>query len=175
MSTPSFYWGTGRRKTAVARIRLIPDGDIAGAISVSIPDSGSDILFGIGGTPEGVTAACALLCTGGEIVGRLWPRNEDEKRAALDAGYDLDRILTTTDLVSGEEVFFAATGISDGDLLRGVHYRGDGATTESLVMRAKSGTIRSTGLTIRCTSIGAVMPCLRSASHTNGPMERFGT
>ena len=110
---------------------------------MSTPGSGSDILFGVGGTPEGVTAACALLCTGGAIIGRLWPRNEDEKRAALDAGYDLDRILTTTDLVSGEEVFFAATGISDGDLLKGVHYRGDGASTESLVMRAKSGTIRT--------------------------------
>ena len=130
-------------RDAGARIRLITDGDIAGAISVSTPGSGSDILFGIGGTPEGVTAACALLCTGGSIIGRLWPRNEDEKRAALDAGYDLNRILTTTDLVSGEEVFFAATGISDGDLLKGVHYRGDGASTESLVMRAKSGTIRT--------------------------------
>jgi len=130
-------------REAGARIRLIPDGDIAAAISVSTPDSGSDILFGIGGTPEGVTAACALLCTGGAIIGRLWPRNEDEKRAALDAGYDLDRVLTTTDLVWGEEVFFAATGISDGDLLKGVHYRGDGASTESLVMRAKSGTIRT--------------------------------
>ena len=86
---------------------------------MSTPGSGSDILFGVGGTPEGVTAACALLCTGGTIIGRLWPRNDDEKRAALDAGYDLDRILTTTDLVSGDEVFFAATGISDGDLLQG--------------------------------------------------------
>jgi fructose-1,6-bisphosphatase II len=130
-------------REAGARIRLIPDGDIAGAISVAWPDSGSDILFGVGGTPEGVTAACALLCLGGSIIGRLWPRNDDEKRAALDAGYDLDQVLTTTDLVSGEEVFFAATGISDGDLLRGVHYRADGATTESLVMRAKSGTIRT--------------------------------
>jgi fructose-1,6-bisphosphatase II len=130
-------------REAGARIRLIQDGDIAGAISVATPDSGSDILFGVGGTPEGVTAACALLCTGGAIIGRLWPRNDDEKRAALDAGYDLDRILTTTDLVSGDEVFFAATGISDGDLLKGVHYRGDGASTESLVMRAKSGTIRT--------------------------------
>jgi fructose-1,6-bisphosphatase II len=129
-------------REAGARIRLIPDGDIAGAISVAWPDSGSDILFGVGGTPEGVTAACALLCLGGHIVGRLWPRNEEERTAALDQGYDLDRVLTTTDLVAGEEVFFAATGISDGDLLRGVHYRGDGATTESLVMRAKSGTIR---------------------------------
>jgi fructose-1,6-bisphosphatase II len=130
-------------REAGARIRLIPDGDIAAAISVSTPDSGSDILFGIGGTPEGVTAACALLCTGGAIIGRLWARNDDEKRAALDAGYDLDRVLTTSDLVWGEEVFFAATGISDGDLLKGVHYRGDGASTESLVMRAKSGTIRT--------------------------------
>ena len=130
-------------REAGARIRLIPDGDIAGAIAVAWPDSGADILFGIGGTPEGVTGACALLCLGGSIFGRLWPRNDEEKRAALDAGYDLDQILTTTDLVSGEEVFFAATGISNGDLLKGVHYRGDGASTESLVMRAKSGTIRT--------------------------------
>ncbi|MSO37313.1 MAG: class II fructose-bisphosphatase [Acidimicrobiia bacterium] len=130
-------------REAGARIRLIPDGDIAGAISVAWPDSGTDILFGVGGTPEGVTAACAMLCLGGSIIGRLWPRNEDERTRALDAGYDLKRILTTTDLVSGEEVFFAATGISDGDLLKGVRYRGDGATTESLVMRSKSGTIRT--------------------------------
>jgi fructose-1,6-bisphosphatase II len=129
-------------REAGARIRLIPDGDVAGAISVARPDSGSDILFGVGGTPEGVIAACALQCMGGAILGRLWPRNEDERRAALDRGYDLDRVLTTTDLVSGEEVFFAATGISDGDLVRGVRYRGDGASTESLVMRSRTGTIR---------------------------------
>jgi fructose-1,6-bisphosphatase II len=130
-------------REAGARIRLIPDGDVAGAISVAWPDSGSDILLGIGGTPEGVIGACALKCLGGAIYGRLWPRNDDERRAAQEAGYDLDRVLTTEDLIAGDDVFFAATGISDGDLLRGVRYRGDGATTESLVMRSKSGTIRT--------------------------------
>jgi fructose-1,6-bisphosphatase II len=129
-------------REAGARIRLIPDGDVAGAISVAWPNSGSDILLGVGGTPEGVIAACALSCLGGSIFGRLWPRNEDERKAALDAGYDLTQTLTTTDLVSGSEIFFAATGISDGDLLKGVRYRGDGASTESLVMRSKTGTIR---------------------------------
>lgn len=129
-------------REAGARIRLIPDGDVAGAISVAWPSSGSDILFGVGGTPEGVIAACALKALGGAIFGRLWPRNDDERRAALDLGYDLDRILTTCDLVSGDDVFFAASGISDGDLLKGVRYWGDGASTESLVMRSRSGTIR---------------------------------
>jgi fructose-1,6-bisphosphatase II len=136
-------------RDAGARIRLIPDGDVAGAISVATSGSGSDILFGIGGTPEGVIAACAIQCLGGAILGRLWPRNEDERTAALDAGYDLDRVLTTDDLVSGDEVFFAATGISSGDLLRGVRYWGDGASTESLVMRSKSGTIRKIQATHR--------------------------
>jgi fructose-1,6-bisphosphatase II len=130
-------------REAGARIRLIPDGDVAGAISVAWPDSGSDILFGIGGTPEGVIAACALKCLGGAIFGRLWPRNDDERSAALDAGYDLDRVLDTDALVSGDDVFFAATGITDGDLLKGVRYWGNGARTQSLVMRSKSGTIRT--------------------------------
>jgi fructose-1,6-bisphosphatase II len=130
-------------REAGARIRLIPDGDVAGAISVAWPESGSDILFGIGGTPEGVIGACALKCLGGAIYGRLWPRDDDERRAALDAGYDLDRVLTTEDLVQGDDVFFAATGITDGDLLRGVRYWGNGARTQSLVMRSKSGTIRT--------------------------------
>jgi fructose-1,6-bisphosphatase II len=129
-------------REAGARIRLIPDGDVAGAISAATANSGSDILLGVGGTPEGVIAACAIQCLGGAILGRLWPRNDEERTAALDAGYDLDKVLTTDDLVSGEEVFFAASGISNGDLLKGVRYRGDGASTESLVMRSKSGTIR---------------------------------
>ena len=129
-------------REAGARVRLIPDGDVAGAISVAWPGSGSDILFGVGGTPEGVIAACALKCLGGEILGRLWPRNEDERTAALDAGYDLTRVLTAEDLVAGDDVFFAASGISDGDLVQGVRYFGGGATSESLVMRARSGTIR---------------------------------
>ena len=130
-------------REAGARIRLIPDGDVAGAISVAWPESGSDILFGVGGTPEGVIGACALKCLGGAIFGRLWPRDDDERKVALDAGYDLDRVLTTEDLVQGDDVFFAATGITDGDLLRGVRYWGNGARTQSLVMRSKSGTIRT--------------------------------
>jgi len=129
-------------REAGARIRLIPDGDVMGALATGWPDSGYDVLFGIGGTPEGVIAACALKALGGAIQGRLYPRNDEERRAALDQGYDLDRVLSTEDLVGGEDVFFAATGVTDGDLLRGVRYRGDGATTETLVMRAKSGTIR---------------------------------
>src|SRR3954452_25344706 len=129
-------------RDAGARIRLIPDGDVAGAISVAWPNSGSDILFGIGGTPEGVIAACALKALGGAIIGRLWPRDDGERQAAIDAGYDLTQVLSTDDLVSGEDVFFAASGISDGDLLKGVRYWGDGASTESLVMRSRSGTIR---------------------------------
>jgi fructose-1,6-bisphosphatase II len=129
-------------REAGARIRLIPDGDIAGAISVAWRNSGTDVLFGIGGTPEGVTAACALKCLGGAIYGRLWPRDDDERRRALDGGYDPDRVLATEDLVSGDDVFFAATGVTDGDLLRGVRFWGDGAGTNSLVMRSSSGTIR---------------------------------
>lgn len=136
-------------RDAGARIKLIPDGDVAGAISVATPGSGSDILFGVGGTPEGVIAACAIQCMGGAILGRLWPRNDEERKTALDAGYDLDKILTTDDLVSGDEVFFAATGISNGDLLKGVRYWGDGASTESLVMRSKTGTIRKIQATHR--------------------------
>jgi fructose-1,6-bisphosphatase II len=125
-----------------ARIRLIADGDVAGAIATGLAQSGADILIGIGGTPEGVIAAAALKCMGGEILGRLWPRNAAERNAALDAGYDLDRVLMTDDLVQGDNCFFAATGITDGELLRGVHYDHTGATTESLVMRSKSGTVR---------------------------------
>ncbi len=129
-------------REAGARIQLIPDGDVAGAIATAWPSSGANILFGIGGTPEGVIAACALKALGGAIQGRLWPRNDEERTAALDAGYDLTRVLTTDDLVSGDDVFFSATGITDGDLLSGVRYWGNGASTESLVMRSKSGTIR---------------------------------
>ena len=136
-------------REAGARIALIPDGDVAGAINVATPGSGSDILFGIGGTPEGVIAACAIQCMGGAILGRLFARNDEERKAALDRGYDLDRVLTTDDLVSGDEVFFAATGISNGDLLKGVRYWGDGASTESLVMRSKTGTIRKIQATHR--------------------------
>ncbi|MDQ1477610.1 MAG: fructose,6-bisphosphatase [Actinomycetota bacterium] len=129
-------------REAGARIRLIPDGDVAGAISVAWRNSGNDVLFGVGGTPEGVIAACALKALGGAIQGKLWPRNDEERTAALDAGYDLDKVLMLDDLVSGDDVFFAATGITDGELLRGVRYWGEGAGTQSLVMRSKSGTIR---------------------------------
>jgi fructose-1,6-bisphosphatase II len=125
-----------------ARLKLIGDGDVAAAISVAVPDSGVDVLIGVGGTPEGVIAACALTCMGGTIQGRLWPRNDEERTAALDAGYDLDRVLSLTDLVSGADVAFAATGVTDGDLLRGVRYTSSGAETESLVMRSRSGTTR---------------------------------
>jgi fructose-1,6-bisphosphatase II len=136
-------------REAGARIRLIPDGDVAGAISAAWPESGADILFGIGGTPEGVIAACALKALGGAMQGRLWPRNDDERQKAIDAGYDLDQVLTLDDLVAGDDVFFAATGITDGELLRGVRFRGDGANTQSLVMRSKSGTIRKMDATHR--------------------------
>ncbi|MEZ5234630.1 MAG: fructose-bisphosphatase class II family protein [Acidimicrobiales bacterium] len=125
-----------------ARIRLIPDGDVAGAISTAWHDSGADILFGVGGTPEGVIAAAALKCMGGEIQGKLWPRNDEERQAALDAGYDLDRVLTHDDLVATDNCYFAATGITDGELLKGVHFDRSGCTTESLVMRSPSGTVR---------------------------------
>ncbi len=129
-------------RAAGARIRLIPDGDVAGAISTAWPESGADILFGIGGTPEGVITAAALKCMGGEQLGRLWPRNEHERTAAIDAGYDLSRILTADDLVRSDDCFFAATGITDGDLLKGVRFNSIGCHTESLVMRSRSGTVR---------------------------------
>jgi fructose-1,6-bisphosphatase II len=140
-------------REAGARIRLIQDGDIAGAISVAWRNSGTDVLFGVGGTPEGVIAACALKCLGGSIQGRLVARNDEERRAALDQGYDLDRVLMIDDLVQGDDVFFAATGISDGELLQGVRYWGDGASTQSLVMRSKSGTVRIIAATHRWTKL----------------------
>jgi fructose-1,6-bisphosphatase II len=125
-----------------ARIQLITAGDIAGAISTAWTQSGVDVLYGIGGTPEGIIAAAALKCMGGEIQGRLWPRHEGERRAAEEAGYDVSKVLGMDDLVQGDNCFFAATGISGGELLRGVRYDSRGATTQSLVMRSKSGTVR---------------------------------
>ena len=125
-----------------ARIRLIPDGDIAGAIATAWPESGADILIGIGGTPEGVITAAALKAMGGDLQGRLWPRSDDERAILLDEGHDLDKILTLDDLVSGNDSFFAATGITSGDLLRGVQVTSEGTTTQSLVMRSRSGTVR---------------------------------
>jgi fructose-1,6-bisphosphatase II len=125
-----------------ARIRLITDGDVAGAIATAWPDTGVDLLVGIGGTPEGVISAAALKSMSGEIQGRLWPRDDGERQAAVDAGYDVDQVLTTDDLVRGDNCFFAATGITDGELLHGVRYDEVGAMTQSLVMRSKSGTVR---------------------------------
>jgi fructose-1,6-bisphosphatase II len=130
-------------RAAGARIRLIQDGDVAGAISTGWPESGADILFGIGGTPEGVISAAALKCMGGEIQARLAPRSDEERENVLAAGISLDQVLHTDDLVSGDNCFFAATGVTDGELLRGVHYDSRGATTQSLGMRSKSGTVRS--------------------------------
>ncbi|QZY28511.1 class II fructose-bisphosphatase [Nocardioides coralli] len=128
-----------------ARIKFIADGDVAGAIMAARPNTGIDLLLGVGGTPEGIIAACAMKCTGGVIQGQLWPRDDDERQKALDAGHNLDDdfVLATDDLVSGEEAYFVATGITDGELMRGVRYRAGGCTTDSLVMRARSGTIRS--------------------------------
>jgi len=125
-----------------ARIRLITDGDVAGAILAAQQGSGIDLLIGIGGTPEGVLAACALKCMGGEIQGRLYPRDEAEAKAAKDMGYDLDKVLRIDDLVSTEDIFFAVTGITDGELVDGVKYFGAGARTHSIVMRGLTGTVR---------------------------------
>ncbi|HWC12306.1 MAG TPA: class II fructose-bisphosphatase [Acidimicrobiales bacterium] len=132
-------------REAGARIRCIQDGDVAGAISTGWPEAGADILFGIGGTPEGVISAAALKCMGGEMLTRLAPQSDEERRTIVDAGRegDLDRILDQDDLVKGNNCFFAATGVTDGELLRGVHYDRQGATTQSLVMRSKSGTVRN--------------------------------
>ncbi|WP_037862003.1 class II fructose-bisphosphatase [Streptomyces sp. NRRL S-340] len=125
-----------------ARIKLISDGDVAGSILALRDGTGIDLLLGIGGTPEGIISACAVKCLGGTIQGKLWPKDDEERQRAIDAGHDLDRVLTTEDLVTGENVFFVATGITDGELLRGVRYRSETATTDSIVMRSKSGTVR---------------------------------
>jgi fructose-1,6-bisphosphatase II len=126
-----------------ARIKFIVDGDVAGAIMAARADTGIDLLLGIGGTPEGIIAACAMKCMDGVIQGRLWPTDDEERQRAVDAGHDLDAVLHTHDLVAADDCFFVATGITDGELMRGVRYRPGGATTHSLVMRARSGTIRS--------------------------------
>jgi fructose-1,6-bisphosphatase II len=127
-----------------ARVRFISDGDVSAALfAVSAETGGVDLLWGIGGTPEGVLSAAAIKCLGGQLLGRLWPRDDDERRAAIDAGYDLDEVLDVDRLVSGQDVFFAATGVTDGELLHGVRVRGGKATTESLVMRSRSGTVRT--------------------------------
>jgi fructose-1,6-bisphosphatase II len=130
-------------RDAGARVRLIMDGDVSAAMLAVGDNSSVDLLWGIGGTPEGVISAAAIKCTGGHMLGRLWPRDDAERKAAVEAGYDLSRVLDCDALVSGEDVFFSATGVTDGDVLQGVRYQGDqGATTESLVMRSRSGTVR---------------------------------
>ncbi len=126
-----------------ARIKFITDGDVAGAIMAARPDTGVDLLLGIGGTPEGIISACAMKCIGGKIQGRLWPTDDEERQRAVDAGLDLDAVLQTDDLVTGDDCFFVATGITDGELMKGVRYRAGGASTHSLVMRSRSGTIRN--------------------------------
>jgi fructose-1,6-bisphosphatase II len=129
-------------RAAGARVKLIRDGDVAPAIAAAQPGTGVDILYGIGGTPEGVISAAALKCVGGGIQGRLWPRNEDERRELLEAGLDPARVLHTHDLVAGNDVFVAATGVTNGPLLAGVQYTPGGAVTDSIVMRSRSGTVR---------------------------------
>jgi fructose-1,6-bisphosphatase II len=129
-------------REAGAKVLLITDGDVAPAIAASQPGTGVDMLMGIGGTPEGVLSAAALKCVGGVIQGKLWPRNDEERQSLIDDGYDLDRVLTTDDLVGSQNVFFAATGVTTGALLSGVRYTRDGAATDSIVMRSRSGTVR---------------------------------
>jgi fructose-1,6-bisphosphatase II len=129
-------------REAGAKVHLIRDGDVAPAIAASQPGTGVDLLMGIGGTPEGVISAAALKCVGGGIQARLWPRNDEERQKLLDGGYDIERVLRTNDLVAGENVFVAATGVTSGSLLSGVAYSGGGAVTDSIVMRSRSGTVR---------------------------------
>jgi fructose-1,6-bisphosphatase II len=133
-------------RDAGARVRLISDGDVSAALLAVSERSPVDLLWGVGGTPEGVISAAAIKAIGGGLVGRMWPRNEEERQAAIDAGYDLERQLTQDDLVAGEDCFFSATGVTDGDVLQGVRYEGAGvASTESIVMRSRSGTVRRVG------------------------------
>jgi fructose-1,6-bisphosphatase II len=144
LDRPRHEEGVSQIRDAGARIRFISDGDVSAALFAVSAEAGVDLLWGIGGTPEGVLSAAAIKCLGGELLGRLWPRDDDERRAAIDAGYDLDEVLDSERLVSGNDVFFAATGVTDGDLLEGVRYvRGGKASTESLVMRSRSGTVRT--------------------------------
>jgi fructose-1,6-bisphosphatase II len=143
LDRPRHEDGIRQIREAGARVRLITDGDVSGALLAVSPDRPVDLLWGIGGTPEGVISAAALKCFGGGLIGRLAPRDDAERRAAVDAGYDVDRVLTQDDLVKGDNCFFSATGVTDGDVLQGVRYEGArGASTESLVMRSRSGTVR---------------------------------
>jgi fructose-1,6-bisphosphatase II len=142
LDRPRHQEGIQAIRDAGGRVRLILDGDVSAALLAVMDDTPVDLLWGIGGTPEGVISAAAIKCIGGQMLGRLWPRDDDERRAAIGAGYDLERVLTADDLVAGEHCFFSATGVTDGDVLQGVRYRGASATTESLVMRSRSGTVR---------------------------------
>jgi fructose-1,6-bisphosphatase II len=143
LDRPRHEEGIDAIRESGARVRLLTDGDVAGALLAVAPDRPVDMLWGIGGTPEGVLSAAALKCFGGALVGRLWPRDDDERRRAEEAGYDVSKVLTHDDLVRGNDVFFSATGVTDGDVLEGVRYEGSrGASTESLVMRSRSGTVR---------------------------------
>jgi fructose-1,6-bisphosphatase II len=143
LDRPRHEEGIKRIREAGARVRLITDGDVSGALLAVSPDRPVDLLWGIGGTPEGVISAAALKCFGGGLIGRLAPRDDAERQAAVDAGYDVDRVLTQDELVKGNNCFFSATGVTDGDVLQGVRYEGSrGASTESLVMRSRSGTVR---------------------------------
>ena len=143
LDRPRHEQGISKMREAGARVRLIPHGDVSAALLAVTDNSPVDLLWGIGGTPEGVISAAAIKCIGGQLLGRLWPRNDEERAAALDAGYDLGRVLGVDDLVAGDDVFFSATGVTDGDVLQGVRYHGNrSASTESLVMRSRSGTVR---------------------------------
>ena len=143
LDRPRHEEGIQAIRDAGARVRLISDGDVSAALLAVSARSPVDLLWGVGGTPEGVISAAAIKAIGGGLVGRMWPRNDEERKAALDAGYDLERQLTQDDLVTGDDCFFSATGVTDGDVLQGVRYEGKGvATTESLVMRSRSGTVR---------------------------------
>jgi fructose-1,6-bisphosphatase II len=141
-------------REAGARIKFISDGDVAGAIMAVREGTGIDLLLGIGGTPEGIITACAIKTMGGVIQAKLWPTDDAERAKAMDAGHDLDRVLSTDELVSGDDVFFVATGITDGEMLRGVRYKGGGATTHSLVMRSRSGTMRLIASEHQLTKLG---------------------
>jgi len=161
LDRPRHEEGIREIRDAGARVRLISDGDVSAVLVSVSPDRPIDLLWGVGGTPEGVLAAAAVKCIGGGLVGRLWPRDESERQAALDAGYDLDRQLTQDDLVTGDDCFFSATGVTDGDLLQGVRSLGAGAwTTESLVMRSRAGPVRRVAATHNRSKLRALNPDL---------------
>jgi len=147
----------GELREAGARVNLIRDGDVAPAIAAAQPGTGVDLLMGIGGTPEGVISASAIKCLGGAMQGKLWPRNDEERERLVEAGFDLDRVLSANDLVQGEDVFVAATGVTGGALLRGVRVVGDHVETESIVMRSRSGTVRRIVATHPLTKIQSLM------------------